>query len=316
MMDGTVTKITPLTNRISAFEIVAADGASLPRYTAGAHIKVRVGETDDTRAYSLIDFGPVPATPVTYAIAVQREDAGQGGSTYMHGLAEGAPLSFAPPKNDFELVPGQGAVLLAGGIGITPMISMAAALVDADQHFTFHYSGRSRGVMAYVGQLEAQFGGNLQVHCDDDPATALNLDSVIASVGAAAHLYVCGPRGMIDAARTKAEAAGIDAARIHFELFENAASQAGDSAFEVELASTGDVYTVGADQSIIDALEAAGVDVMYDCQRGDCGICQCDVISGTPDHRDVVLSEDERASGKIMQICVSRAKSARLVLDI
>ena len=121
---------------------------------------------------------------------------------------------------------------------------------------------------------------------------------------------------MIDATKAQAEAAGIAAERIHFELFDAPQEQEGDSAFEVELASSGEVFTIPPGQSIIDVLEAGGVDVMYDCQRGDCGICQCDVLSGTPDHRDVVLSEAERAAGNVMQICVSRAKSPRLVLDI
>ena len=125
---------------------------------------------------------------------------------------------------------------------------------------------------------------------------------------------------MIDAARACAETAGIDGSRVHIELFDNAAASAteegGDDAFEVEVASTGQVFNVAPGQSIIEALEAGGVDLIYDCQRGDCGICQTDVVSGDPDHRDVVLSDDERSGGKVMQICVSRAKTARLVLDI
>uniref|UniRef100_UPI0030DCBA05 flavin reductase family protein n=1 Tax=uncultured Sulfitobacter sp. TaxID=191468 RepID=UPI0030DCBA05 len=207
------------------------------------------------------------------------------------------------------------AVLLAGGIGITPMISMATTLKAAGQAFDFHYSGRSAPLMAYRDTLRETFGDALHLHCDDDDS-ALNLDAVISSAGAVAHLYVCGPKGLIEAVKAKAEAAGIAANRIHFELFDAPQEQAGDSAFEVELASSGEVFTIPPGQSIIDVLEAGGVDVMYDCQRGDCGICQCDVISGTPDHRDVVLSEAERAAGNVMQICVSRAKSPRLVLDI
>ncbi|MEO9631019.1 MAG: iron-sulfur cluster-binding domain-containing protein, partial [Sulfitobacter sp.] len=159
------------------------------------------------------------------------------------------------------------------------------------------------------------FGDALHLHCDDDDS-ALNLDAVIASAGGDAHFYVCGPKGLIDAVKAKAEAAGIAPDHIHFELFDAPQEQQGDSAFEVEVASSGEVFTIPPGQSIIDVLEAGGVDVMYDCQRGDCGICQCDVISGTPDHRDVVLSEAERAAGNVMQICVSRAKSPRLVLDI
>jgi len=121
---------------------------------------------------------------------------------------------------------------------------------------------------------------------------------------------------MIEAARAAADAAGIDATQIHVELFSTTAPASGDSAFEVEIADSGQVIAVAANQTIIEALEKAGLDVMYDCQRGDCGICQTDVVSGTPDHRDVVLSQSEKDGGKVMQICVSRSKSKRLVLAL
>ena len=306
--------VTALTERISEFRIAAADGAALPSWDAGAHVLFDLPD-GDTRAYSLIAFAPIDKAPEEYRIAVQREPEGKGGSTHMHGLKPGAEITCAAPKNDFPLTPNAPAVLLAGGIGITPMISMATTLKAAGQAFQFHYSGRSAGLMAYRDALQETFGDSLHLHCDDD-ASALDLDAVIAGLAPAAHLYVCGPKGLIDATKAKAEAAGIAADRIHFELFDAPQEQEGDSAFEVELASSGEVFTIPPGQSIIDVLEAGGVDVMYDCQRGDCGICQCDVISGTPDHRDVVLSEAERAAGNVMQICVSRAKSPRLVLDI
>ena len=201
-------------------------------------------------------------------------------------------------------------------IGITPMISMAAELVARGTPLEFHYAGRSRAVMAYADRLAETFGAGLHLHCDDDPATGLDLKALAASIGPDRHFYICGPRGMIDAARQAAEAAGIAADRIHVELFDNASAQAGDAAFEVEVASTGEVFTIPPGHTIIEVLEEGGMDLMYDCQRGDCGICQTDIVSGVPDHRDVVLSEAERAEGKVMQICVSRAKSARLVLDL
>ncbi|SDG29835.1 PDR/VanB family oxidoreductase [Sulfitobacter delicatus] len=313
-INAIVREVTALTERISEFRIAAADGAALPGWDAGAHVLFDLPD-GDTRAYSLIAFAPMDKAPEEYRIAVQREPEGKGGSTHMHGLKPGAEITCAAPKNDFPLTPNAPAVLLAGGIGITPMISMATTLKDAGQAFEFHYSGRSAGVMAYREALQETFGDSLHLHCDD-AASALDLDAVIAGLAAESHLYVCGPKGLIDATKAKAEAAGIAADRIHFELFDAPQEQEGDSAFEVELASSGEVFTIPPGQSIIDVLEAGGVDVMYDCQRGDCGICQCDVISGTPDHRDVVLSEAERAAGNVMQICVSRAKSPRLVLDI
>ncbi|MGJ8544193.1 MAG: PDR/VanB family oxidoreductase [Sulfitobacter sp.] len=313
-INGVVTQITQLTDRISSFEVAQASGAPLPAYTAGAHVLFDLPD-GDTRAYSLISFDPIPKTPSSYRVAVQLEPEGKGGSKHMHGLAKGAQISFVAPKNDFPLDISAPAVLLAGGIGVTPMISMASALRAANQQFAFHYAGRTRAMMGFADALETSFGDALHLHADDDPATALDLGGLIAGLGQA-HLYVCGPRGMIDAARSRAEAAGIPPERIHFELFEAAAPAAGDTAFEVEISSTGAVFTIPPGKTIIDVLEEGGVDVIYDCQRGDCGICQCDVLDGTPDHRDVVLSDAERASGKIMQICVSRAKSPRLVLDI
>ena len=308
---ATVSRIAPLAPRIAEFTLTAA---GLPPFSPGAHIRVHLPD-GDTRAYSLIRTAPLPEAPASYTIAVQCEDAGKGGSRFMHGLKEGDTLAFDAPKCDFPLDSSAPAVLLAGGIGITPLISMATALDEAGQDFAFHYAGRSRDALAYRDTLTERFGDRLHLHLDDEPNNALNLEQITANLGVA-HLYVCGPRGMIDATKTRAEAAGVPSDRVHFELFDAPAPVQGDTAFEVELSSTGQVFTVAPGQSIIEALEAGGVDVLYDCQRGDCGICQCGVLDGIPDHRDVVLSADERAAGNVMQICVSRAKSPRLVLDL
>ncbi|OJY33670.1 MAG: oxidoreductase [Rhodobacterales bacterium 65-51] len=309
-----ITAIQPLTDRIREFRLTGVAERPLPGWEPGAHVRVSLPD-GDSRAYSLIALAPVPEAPAEYRIAVQLEPEGKGGSRFMHGLAEGAEVTLSLPKCDFPLVAGAPAALLAGGIGVTPMISMATALKAAGTPFEFHYAGRSAGLMAYASALAETFGPAFTAHCDDDPATALHLDALLAALGDR-HIYACGPRGMLDALRQKAEAAGIPASRVHFELFDAPQAEAGDTAFEVELASTGQTFTIPPDRSIIEVLEEGGVDLVYDCQRGDCGICQCGVISGEPDHRDVVLSEAERAAGKLMQICVSRAKSPRLVLDL
>jgi vanillate O-demethylase ferredoxin subunit len=191
--------------------------------------------------------------------------------------------------------------------------SLTNAMFTSRWVFSMIFAARNAAEMAYRSALENAFGDQLRLHFDDQSGQ-LDLGEIIAKLGDA-HLYVCGPRGMIDAVRAKAEEAEIPQSRIHFELFEAASSAAGDTAFEVQI-KDGTVFTIPVGQTIIDVLEENDVDVMYDCQRGDCGICQCDVLDGVPDHRDVVLSEAERASGEVMQICVSRAKSARLVLDI
>jgi vanillate O-demethylase ferredoxin subunit len=172
--------------------------------------------------------------------------------------------------------------------------------------------------MAYREELAESLGDSLALHFDDVAGGPIDLDGLIAGMQSGQHLYVCGPRPMIDAALAKAEAAGIPRERVHVELFDNASAGAGDGddAFEVELASSGEVFTIPPGKSIIEVLEEAGHDLIYDCQRGDCGICQTEVLEGVPDHRDVVLSEAERAEGKLMQICVSRAKTPRLKLDL
>lgn len=301
------------TDRIRVFDLTAPEGAALPNWAAGAHLTFELGEVG-TRCYSLIRW-PGVDDPACYTIAVQREDDGDGGSRKMHALAVGDRITAQGPKNDFELRDHPGpALLLAGGIGLTPMISMATALHGANRPFRLVYAARSADVMGFANPLQSAFGTGVTLRYDD--TAPLDLDALMGTLTPDTHLYICGPKGMIDAARTAATAAGQSEDQIHIELFTNSASVDGDTAFEVEISSTGAVYTVPPGKTIIDVLEAEGIDLIYDCQRGDCGICQTDVISGTPDHRDVVLSDAEKASGTLMQICVSRAKSDRLVLDL
>lgn len=307
-----ITDLDDATDQIRVFTLAPAPGASLPAWEAGAHIRVDLGPVG-SRAYSLIRWPGDDAA--TWRIAVQREDTGDGGSRAMHALGPGDTVRTEAPKNDFALGDHAGpALLLAGGIGITPLISMATDLAAQGRDFRLVFAARSRAAMAFGDSLVAAFGDRVTLAFDDE--APLDLPALIGGTAPAAHLYICGPRGMIDAARTAAGQAGFPAAQVHVELFANPAPEAGDRPFEVELASTGAVFTVPPGRSIIEVLEEGGIDLVYDCQRGDCGICQTDVISGTPDHRDVVLSDAERAAGRVMQICVSRAKSDRLVLGL
>ena len=308
----TISRLRNATDRIRVLSLVPASGAPLPGWDAGAHVRVDLGAAG-SRAYSLIRWPGEDAA--VWHIAVQREDMGDGGSRAMHALSPGDPVRAEGPKNDFALGDHAGpALLIAGGIGITPLISMATDLAAAGRDFRLVFAARNRAAMAFGDQLSQVFGDRVRLAFDDEDP--LDLAGLLTGIDPATHLYICGPRGMIEAARDAAERAGFPAAQVHVELFTNPAPQDGDRPFEVEIASTGAVFTVPPGQSIIEVLEDGGVDLVYDCQRGDCGICQTDVISGTPDHRDVVLSEAERAAGKVMQICVSRAKSDRLVLDL
>ncbi|MEM9631297.1 MAG: PDR/VanB family oxidoreductase [Pseudomonadota bacterium] len=303
--------IEPETDLVRVFGFRAEAGQQLPVYAPGAHLQFDLGPLG-TRAYSLIDW---PEPNSLLSVAVQREDEGEGGSRAMHELSLGQTISASEPKNDFPLVAqAPHVLLLAGGIGITPLISMATQLAAERRSFEIHYSARTSSRMGFAEKLKAAFDLAANFYFDD--TAPLDLTALMSAQPSGTHVYICGPKGMIDAARAAAVTAGVAEDAIHVELFSSPESQTGDGAFEVEVHGTGQVVTVAPDQTIVEALEEAGVDVMYDCQRGDCGICQTDVISGTPDHRDVVLSDAEKASGKVMQICVSRAKSTRLVLDI
>jgi len=310
MPDLVVTDISPITSRIKSFSLASADGSDLPDWSAGAHIDIETSA--GIRSYSLICWRANKAP--CYQVAVQLEEFGDGGSQAMHNLKVKDTVAASTAKNDFSLVDtNRPALLLAGGIGVTPLISMATTLAAKNSPFNIHYTGRSHAEMAYVDELKAKHGDQFNSYFDD--VNRLDLTKLMADKNDH-ELYICGPRGMIEAACTAAEAAGIEATQIHVELFSTPATASNDTAFEVEIADSGQVINVAAGQTIIEALEKAGLDVMYDCQRGDCGICQTDVVSGTPDHRDVVLSQSEKDSGKVMQICVSRSKTKRLVLAL
>lgn len=312
----TVSRIKAETPRVRSLVLEAKGDTPLPQWSAGAHIRVRLPGGGD-RPYSLVDL-PECRTGRHYALGTLLEEQSAGGSRYIHSLKEGDEVSATGPVNQFALADGEGPVLLlAGGIGITPLFSMAAALARAGRDFRLHYLGRAEGELAFLPELEAICGKRLAVHYDDTPPGRPDFAELIGTLAAEGDTYVCGPSGMIEAAKTVWALAGRPSGKLHYELFTaTPAPTAGDKAFEVEVKSTGQVVTVAPDQSIIDALEAAGVDIVCDCRRGDCGICQTAVLDGIPEHRDVVLTDEEKASNKVMQICVSRAKTPRLVLDL
>ncbi len=293
--------------------VLTPEGGALPSWEAGAHIRISVPGGGD-RPYSLMALPDLPKG--CWALGVLREQLSTGGSSFMHALKIGDIVRASAPINNFGLHTGNTpAILFAGGIGITPILSMAAELQARGTPYRLHYAGRAPESLAFLPQLRAICTNALSVHYDGDESR-LGIAAVLDRAPGEAHIYVCGPAGMIEAVKKSAVDKGIPAARIHYELFKAEPTISADDAFEVELRSTGQVITVAANQSIIDALERAGVEVLYDCRRGDCGICQCGVILGTPDHRDVILSDEEKASNKVIQICVSRAKSERLVLDL
>jgi vanillate O-demethylase ferredoxin subunit len=310
---------------IRLIELVDPMGGALPVWSVGSHIQVQVTLPDgsrDWRHYSLIDLAGSAhqsEPPSAYTIAVRREAPGRGGSGFMHdGLHAGDRIAVKPPKNDFPLKHVGGAtVLLAGGIGITPLTGMAAYCRANGRAVRLHYAGRSRALMAFSDELQALLGDDLHIHADDEQSgAALDLAAVFQGCDAQDHVYVCGPKPMLDAALAAAKAQHWPPERVHFELFTTDVQTGGDQAFEVVLSQSGQTLTVPADQTLLDCLIEHGCDPMYDCKRGECGVCTTAVLEGGIDHRDYVLTETEKATGKMMQICVSRAKGSRIVLDM
>jgi len=311
---------------IRLLRLRADDGRQLPAYAAGAHVKVRVqpgpgNDAADWRHYSLINFSTernATQVPVEYVIAVRLEPAGRGGSRFMHErVQEGDVLTVEVPKNDFPLHTGPGGtVLVAGGIGVTPLATMAARRRAEGAPVRLHYAGRSRDTMAFLPELDALLGADLQVHADADAGVPLDVDALLDACPAGDRLYVCGPKPMLDAVLEKTQARGWTHDRVHFELFNAPVVEEGDQPFEVELAQSGQRFTVPADQTLLDCLIEHGCDPMFDCNRGECGVCAVPVLEGEIDHRDYVLTAREKAQGNVMQICISRAKGARLVLDM
>lgn len=319
-----IAEVCELNPLIRMLRLRAEDGRALPGFAAGAHIRVQVslpGGKTDWRHYSLVNFATernATNVPAEYVIAVRKEAEGRGGSRFMHEqLKQGDMLTIQAPKNDFPLHTGPGgSVLVAGGIGVTPLASMAARRRAEGAPVRMHYAGRSRDLMAFLPELQALLDGDLRVHADAEAGAPLDIDALLDGVPAGDRLYVCGPKVMLDAVLARTQARGWEHDRVHFELFTEPVAEEGDQPFEVELAQSGQCFTVAADQSILDCLIDNGCDPMFDCKRGECGVCATPVLEGEIDHRDYVLTAREKAEGNVMQICISRAKGARLVLDI
>lgn len=310
---------------IRAFRLCAEDGSSaLPGFSAGAHIQVRVQLGDgswDWRRYSLVDVSTAPGesnAPAHYLIAVRLEQRGRGGSRYLHEhVVTGTVLTIRAPRNDFPLgvAPGR-AVLVGGGIGVTPLATMAAQRRSANQAVSLHYAGRSRASMALLPELAALLGSDLHIHADDEQGQPLDVAHILNRCSADDHVYVCGPQAMLDTVLSHCSALGWDKERVHFELFAPPAVPAGDQRFEVVLQRSGITLQVPADKSLLSVLNDAGCDVLFDCERGECGVCAVDVLSGAIDHRDYVLSAVEKKAGKVIHVCVSRCLGERLVLEL
>ncbi|MFN5700362.1 MAG: PDR/VanB family oxidoreductase [Betaproteobacteria bacterium] len=304
--------------------LVDPNGAALPPYEPGSHIKVQIQNDlgqSDWRAYSLVDLpteGEKFRNPSSYRLAVRLDVKGRGGSRFMHeGLQQGSRIAAQYPRCDFRLMEHAGrAVLIAGGIGVTPLISLASQLTRLGRQVCMTYAARSRSLASYAEELQSLLGQSLTFHFDDAAAAPLNVEALIDSCGPQDHLYVCGPPEMLRVLKQMAEAKGWGGERVHFEVFAEAITSPGEGGFELVLAQRGVTLQVPPGQSVLQSLIDAGCDPMYDCMRGECGVCSVAVLDGEVEHRDFFLSEAQRRAGDVIQVCVSRPKGSRLILDL
>ena len=309
-----VERIQQETDRVKSFRLRAADGNELPEVLPGAHLQLKVklpDGSDAKRHYSLLNH---PDDRSSYEIGVLKEPQGRGGSLYLHEhIQEGDVLEIQLPKNAFPMATSANhSILIAGGIGITPILSMMHALSSANLSFEMHYSARTYSGLAFRDRIERIAGDNANFYASKEPnGQRLDLKKLLATSKPGSHVYVCGPRGMINAVREGAAEQGWPSTHIHFESF-GAQPLANDKAIRVHLYKSNKTVNVPADRSILDTLLDAGVSIPHDCKRGECTMCTTRVIEGEPDHRDLCLNAEEKKSS--MCVCVSRAKGKNLTL--
>ena len=313
MLTLCVTRSEPAADGIQLLEFRHPDGAALPAFTPGAHLSIQV-PNGAMRNYSLCN---APDERDRYVVAVKREERGRGGSiSLIDGVKPGDSVQAARPHNLFELVPAPGYIFVAGGIGITPILSMIRSLIaSGERPFHLYYLTRSATGTAFLPELSAgAFKDHVTVHHDEgDPARAFDLWPMFEAP-TKQHIYCCGPRPLMDAVRDMT--GHWPASAVHFEDFGSdlVRPRADDVPFKVQLGAGGAVLEVPVGCSILEILRAHGRRVPSSCESGTCGTCRTAVLAGEPDHRDLVLSDAERRNA--MMICVSRAKSDLLVLEL
>lgn len=298
---------------VVALTLTDPTGESLPRWAAGSHIDLQISP-GVVRQYSLCGTSDDQRS---WTIAVLREDKGRGGSRHIHDeLPEGSLVRVVALRNLFPLEPAERYLFIAGGIGITPIIPMLAA-ADADHRpWRLYYGGRSRESMAFAHDLSVQYGPNVVLWPEDEQGM-LDLATILGSPAQGQHVYCCGPTGLISAVEDRCREQWPDG-HVHIERFTaESSSLATDEAFEVVLRSSGEHITIPADRSVLEVLnEDYGMELISGCEQGICGTCETNVIDGVPDHRDQILSAEERAQNKTMMTCVSRCLSGPLTLDL
>ncbi|MCW2613533.1 MAG: ferredoxin [Frankiales bacterium] len=302
---------TDVADGVISLLLAAPDGGELPAWTPGAHVDLLL-TPELTRQYSLCGS---PSDRSSWRIGVLLDPASRGGSRHVHeALAPRSRLSVRGPRNNFPLVGAPTYVFVAGGIGITPLLPMIAEADAAGAQWTLSYGGRTRASMGFLDELAAY--GDRVVVWPEDERGMLDLDGILGRPQPDALVYTCGPEGLLQA--VEGRCAAWPAGSLHVERFsaKPVDSAAVSTSFEVICQRSGITVTVPEDRSILEVVQDAGVPALSSCLEGVCGTCETAVVEGEPDHRDSLLSEDEKAAGDFMMICVSRANGPRLVLDL
>jgi vanillate O-demethylase ferredoxin subunit len=296
---------------IVSYELRPTQGTELPPFTAGAHIDVTLPD-GMVRSYSLLN---PQSERHRYVIAVQKDRASRGGSKWIHqNLRAGDILTVHGPRNNFSLEEtAEKSLFVAGGIGITPILSMIQRLSEIGRPWELVYCSRARATTPFLELLERNAA--VRFNFDQDPGgKMLDIAAVVKAAPTNAHLYCCGPLPMLEA--FEKATADVDPPRVHVEYFTAKEPPATEGGFRVMLARSGRALTIPPGKSILVALQDIGVEVPHSCTEGVCGTCETRVLEGEPDHRDLILTDAERASNKTMMICCSGARSATLVLDL
>jgi ferredoxin-NADP reductase len=283
--------------------------AALPAFTPGAHLDLHLAD-GLVRQYSLVN---PPEEGDHYVVAVKRDPASRGGSVFVHDvLRVGMAVEVGGPRNNFELaVDDAPSVFIAGGIGITPIACMVDCLQRTGRAWSLHYSVRERAEAAFMRKLPKE---GLHLHVDAERGALLDIATIVTAAPAGAHLYACGPAPMLDA--FEAACAGRPISHVHVERFAPVAPSATGGGYTVRLAASKRSIEVAHGQTILEALRLAGVEVQASCEQGICGTCETRVLAGRPDHRDSLLSDDEKKSNQVMMVCCSGSLDDVLVLDL
>ena len=307
-----LTAIYYAADSINLFEFRPVDGSPVAAFEAGAHIDLHL-PSGLVRQYSLVN---PEHERHRYLVGVKRDPNSRGGSSYLYEkLPVGTVLKVGGPRNNFRLHESAAhTVLLAGGIGVTPIWSMVQHLERIGRSWELHYATRRRSEAAFAEEL-ARCGDRVHIHVDDESGGAvMDIEAIVAKVPSAAHLYCCGPAPML--ASFEAATRSRPNSHVHVERFSSSTPVATSAGYLVELARSGKVVAIAPGQTILEGLRAHGINVPSSCEQGICGSCETKVVSGIPDHRDMILSEEEKASHRTMMICCSGSKSDVLVLEL